>query len=387
MNSGRGKIRRLADVTLIGCFFLAIWVPLLGTFYGLELVPPANENRPLASWPQLGLQRKLISSFPSKFEAWWSDHFGFRQTMIRGLGLVKVGCLRVSSSPNVILGQRAWLYYTLQPIGNDYSTTRPLSLEHMKQWQKALEARRDWLAQRGIPYVFVIAPDKQSIYPEYLPSTLSGRTSSRLDQFLDHMRAHSSVPVLDLREPLLQAKAKGRVYWRTDSHWNERGAYLGYREILRAVSVHLPEVQPLPPEVFEKVHQVTPGGDLAGMLGMADRLPEENFFLRPIEPRRALKADARVPTPPGAIHPDTMPFAMECDDPSLPRAVMFRDSFGIALVPFISEHFQRIVYVWQDHFDATIVEREKPAIVIQEMVERRLVSPVPPDQWPRTTDH
>lgn len=55
---------------------------------------------------------------------------------------------------------------------------------------------------------------------------------------------------------------------------------------------------------------------------------------------------------------------------------MFRDSFADLLIPLLSEHFQRIVFSWQYTFDRDIVEREKPDVVIQEMVERELM-----DDW------
>jgi alginate O-acetyltransferase complex protein AlgJ len=57
---------------------------------------------------------------------------------------------------------------------------------------------------------------------------------------------------------------------------------------------------------------------------------------------------------------------------TLPTAVMFRDSFTSWLAPFISEHFSRIVYLWQKDFDANVIRSEKPEVVIQEMVSRHL---------------
>ena len=59
----------------------------------------------------------------------------------------------------------------------------------------------------------------------------------------------------------------------------------------------------------------------------------------------------------------------EIDDPSLPRAVIFRDSFSSRLVPFLSEHFSRAVYLWQNDFDANVVSEEHPDLVIQEILE------------------
>ena len=64
----------------------------------------------------------------------------------------------------------------------------------------------------------------------------------------------------------------------------------------------------------------------------------------------------------------------EVADTRLPRAVIFRDSFASRLVPFLSEHFSRAVYLWQNDFDADVVGSEHPDIVIQEIVGRHLYS-------------
>jgi alginate O-acetyltransferase complex protein AlgJ len=62
---------------------------------------------------------------------------------------------------------------------------------------------------------------------------------------------------------------------------------------------------------------------------------------------------------------------------SLPRAVILRDSFTSPLVAFLSEHFSRAVYLWQNDFDAQAVEQEHPDIVIQEIVGRHLHNFIP----------
>jgi len=59
---------------------------------------------------------------------------------------------------------------------------------------------------------------------------------------------------------------------------------------------------------------------------------------------------------------------------------MFHDSFGLSLQPFLGESFSRIVFSsgptdWRRNFDAGLVERERPAVVIQEIAERFAVGP------------
>ena len=121
-------------------------------------------------------------------------------------------------------------------------------------------------------------------------------------------------------------------------------------------------------EDFEATEEEIPGKDLAGMLGLKNVLHELDLRLVPRRPRRA-----RVVDPPDAEPTaEVGRLVTEIPDPSLPRAVIFRDSFASRLVPFLSEHFSRAVYLWQNDFDANVVTDEHPDVVIQEIVGRHL---------------
>ena len=73
-----------------------------------------------------------------------------------------------------------------------------------------------------------------------------------------------------------------------------------------------------------------------------------------------------------------IPAAYSNGDPRLPKAVVFGDSFSIALRGFLAEDFSRTVILQHSipnalQFDRAAVEAEKPSVVIQELVERALV--------------
>jgi len=55
--------------------------------------------------------------------------------------------------------------------------------------------------------------------------------------------------------------------------------------------------------------------------------------------------------------------------------VMFRDSMAIPLIPLISDNFSRIAYVSSRALDTALIDREKPDVVIEEMVERSVNAP------------
>ena len=61
------------------------------------------------------------------------------------------------------------------------------------------------------------------------------------------------------------------------------------------------------------------------------------------------------------------------DDPALPRAVVYRDSFTGSLIPFLTEHFSWVSYIWaRNGAKMKNVPAAKPQIVLQIMADRAL---------------
>jgi hypothetical protein len=272
----------------------------------------------------------------------------------------------VSPSASVIKGKDGWLFYAEDGAVEDYAVAPAMSDEDLHEWRATLQDIQDWLAAQGIAYAFVIAPDKHVIYPEMMPDSIHRlHEESRIDQLIDYLHLHSTVNVVDLRPALLEARQRERIYHRTYTHWNDRGAYVAYAEILR--SLHVPALQPLPRSAFTAEQVRTPGMDLAGMVGLKDRLHEDDLRLVPKMPRRARIVEPAHPEP----HGIDARLATEQPDTQLPRAVIYRDSFATALVPFLSEHFSRALYLCEPDVNPRIIAEERPDVVIQEWVGRR----------------
>ncbi|HKB13250.1 MAG TPA: hypothetical protein VKD69_21445, partial [Vicinamibacterales bacterium] len=211
------------------------------------------------------------------------------------------------------------------------------------------------------------------VYAEEMPPTIVRiGAMSRTDQLYGALSDTGFV--VDVRPALFEAKARERIYQKTDTHWNDRGALVAYQRIIGAVRARLPQTPPAwTREDFEDGERVIAGMDLAGMMGLTRTLHETDLVLVPRRPRRA-----RVVEPKGAAPTaEEGTLITEIADPSLPRAVIFRDSFVSRLVPFLSEHFSRAVYLWQNDFDADVIRREHADVVIQEIVGRHLYNFIP----------
>jgi alginate O-acetyltransferase complex protein AlgJ len=366
------RLHPIAERTLVAIFLAALCLPLAGMVLQLDDDAPSAENRTLAPRPQLPRDAASLRAFPDQLTRYFEDHFAFRQRLVRWQAIARLHALRVSPSGAVIRGRDGWLFYADDGAMADYAVAPPFTAAELEAWRVALQDTSDWLADQGIAYLFVISPDKHVIYQEYMPTTIRRAVVSRIDQLVSHLRAHSTVRVLDLRPALLAAKAHDRIYHRTDTHWNDRGAFVGYQQIVDALAADVPALPRPARSAFEPRVVRSEGLDLAGMLGLTGVLDEDDLVLVPRHPATARILEPQQPNP-RLMHPRIVTEAPNRG----PRAVVFMDSFGAGLVRFLSEDFSRVVYLWQNNMDPQIVQQERPQVVIQEWVGRRLATQRP----------
>jgi len=332
----------------------------------------ASENRYRAVFPDYDATRSGMPGFIAGIDDWLTDRVGFRDALIKIYARVEVGWLGVSPSSKLIVGRSGWFYFNDPVAVAQYQGVASFDHAQLETWRRVLEDRRDWLAQRGIPFIVVLVPNKHQIYPEYMPEALRRISEDEQHgQLARHLAAHSDLSVVDLMPVLLAAKKRERVYHRTDTHWNDFGAYLGYRAILEAVGKALPEYATALQPVSVTVDRFEARGiGLTSMVGLSDIYREEILQLRKVEPRSEILMEKKQQY--ARFEREQRPLAHGVPGARLPRAVVFRDSFANALIPYLSENFRRVLYVWTRDVVPRYVERERPDVVIQEIAGRLL---------------
>lgn len=367
------KIRNGVSILLIAAFLALIWLPTLDSFFGLDKAPTPNEKRAPAKFPEFNASVEGIRQFLAGLEAYYSDHFGFRKRLIRWEHRWKRGLFKESTLSDVMIGRDGWLFYAGDNMIDHARATKSYTPDQLAAWKELLEGRRDWCAKRGIKYIFAVPPDKHSIYPEYLPEWMTRvGNQTKYDQFVAYMKAHSNVPVVDLRPALLEAKKTQRTYLFTDTHWNWYGGFIAYQTVIKNLSAQMPELKPLTVDAFEQKFRQEPGGDLAGMLGQEQSMPEKDYVL--LEPKPPLQP-LKIITETNLLGKKWVKGGepMITENPhATGKAILFRDSFAGGWVPYLGYHFNKVIYLWQYNWDKAFIEKEKPEVIIDEMLERFL---------------
>ena len=158
---------------------------------------------------------------PKQLETALEHQFPARRTLIGAVNALRYRLLG-GTSDQVRLGQDGWIFLKaeLEP--------RPQAAASMQARAAAIGRLRRQLAARGTRLLVVVSPDKSRIEAAHLAGgeLPGGAAAPGYAQFQALLRS-AGVDTLDLAGPL--SRTPGERYYRTDTHWNQRGAGVAAR--------------------------------------------------------------------------------------------------------------------------------------------------------------
>lgn len=172
----------------------------------------------------------------------FSDVREYKKLTIKRKGFEHV----IGSSLSWFRGKNDWLY-----LGNAYNdivaklklASKPddAQVEVVKQEFFRVAAAA---AMQNIEVVLFVGPNKSTVYPENLPDELVPSTRRYSSFYLDGLKGVPNLTIYDPTDDLLRLKyTEGIVYWRTDTHWNAKGAFLSYAGFSRLLGLPVPEIE------------------------------------------------------------------------------------------------------------------------------------------------
>jgi hypothetical protein len=246
---------RIGQICAVAAFALALIAPALGQFAGWGT---GGNAEALAEKPTLNPLN--VTAFINQSERWIDDSFGFRQPLIQ-LNSVLRSFVGASEWRDVLIGRDGWLFFRGDDTIEQDRGLENFSEAELTEYVAVLDARRRWLQRLGAHMVMIVAPDKSTIYPEYLVPQMPQVAPTRLDQLVA-ATAGTGITLLDLRPALKSAKSRGPLYYKADTHWTPLGAYVAANQVLHALHAFYPEIDSLPPGAWSFDYAYSAGGDL-----------------------------------------------------------------------------------------------------------------------------
>ena len=355
-------------------------------FFNWNGTASLKENRTLAAFPA----RTAGAVFFLELDRYIDDRFGVREKLFSLASHVRYGLLRGTvMNDKAMLGKDGWWFYIDARDGanlEDFYKRNLMSDERLGEFKTQVERVMDWCDRNGIKAMFIIAPNKHSVYEEHIPFAPRPHGPTRADQLCAVFKSLGADYVFP-RDYLVSKKGEGHplpLYWETDIHWNPLGAFYAADEIVPRIKRLFPNADfPRIDYESETLVSAVPG-DIPPMLGL--ERPNVAYTAIPKDWRKLSSFYSyEKPDMSGVggsyddfhgslrdvLH-DVNGMVTKGANPSLPRALVFRDSFFRALEPFISPLFSETEYVWKQFRadDAERVLTYKPDIIIFESVER-----------------
>jgi hypothetical protein len=337
-----------------------------------------KENRSLMTFPNIIEEGKInalvIKNFFPSIDKYINDRFGFRDAAISfANNIFTVG---KTINGNVVVGKNGWLFYSDPKDGNNIADFYKMNLftdDEIKQFIETIEKRREWCNENNIKFIFLIAPNKHNIYPEYYPfERPSGIT--RTEQIITVLPHSLKDVVIYPRDYLIQNKDNDLpLYFETDTHWNMASGDHVFTILFERVKRSFLDIQ-FPKNKFITEISYDSSGDMVHMLGFTSYGKRTIPMVYPQGGWESLYRYIKNEEDNGVI--------TENNDQTLPSAIIYRDSFFWALEPFMSSIFSYTEYNWRwfSESEKEYILEHKPDIIIWEVVERSIGS-IPNFEW------
>jgi hypothetical protein len=296
----------------------------------------------------------------------------------------------------VITGENNFLF-----LGNKYTSVLhktngifKRSPEEIELWANKLKNRQDWYSEKGIKFVYVIIPNKHTVYRENLPNWMSYTGRTLTDDLVDSA-IEKNINVLDLRKTLIDNKKDGKLlYFKSDSHWSNLSASISYNSTISYINQKYNEN--IKKINYSIVDHYRSGGDLSFFLKFISLLGNKyensyNFIFK--------HSDIKL----FKINKETAQISPNYTEKQNQNIFINKDAFMISneyalndiKLLFLCDSYSAITkngktgnsvlynetfkIVWQWHYDqlrgkklSDFIEENKPDIIIQQVIERTL---------------
>lgn len=317
------------------------------------------ENRKLNKLPEL--DASCLSEPVRYFEGinnWYTDHVGFRDNMMKLNARFLMKYFRKSASKDVILGKEDWLFYNGEKgvSINEYMAKSLYNEDELKLILNNLEGLKSWCDNYGINLVLMIIPDKEHVYSRYMPDDIHEFNKQKnVDLVCDYIKKNSDINLIYLKDDLERESYNRQVFQKYDSHWNDYGAYIGYKAIQSALNKQARSFDEFSPKEYEAL-----SGDLAGMTLVNDMFASYTDY----EIDDSKYSECLYESDKGSR------YSIFNNSGKYESIFFMGDSFRERLMKFLNYDYKKAFFVHRYEQNFADVLKEKPDILVYQLVER-----------------
>jgi hypothetical protein len=296
-------------------FLFLLLVPAVVWLIGLDSGPNAKSKKPNPPRPYGNALLRV--DYYRSFDQYFNRSFSLRRPLTLAKNWLDYHIFRTTDATGVHIGRSEWLY-SRKSI-EDYRKEACREKADVGRMSLELQALEKIIEASGRRFLFIVAPNKSTIYPEHVGSVpnTAACNRSRYDLLLENIAEYPLRSFVRLDQELRKARKRHPLlYDKTSTYWNGRGAMVA-AEILRR-RIFDGSIKTLAVDYHPSDNVGI--GDLYGQLMGFPSSSEDSPFQSFANPLR----------------------------PGLPTGLLYGDAFTKDLLPFVAQMFRQLDVISSD---------------------------------------
>ena len=229
------------DIVFLSVFFVLLLIPISHINQDEKSV---QENRMLAKYvPLIDNQGHINLKYGKNFEAWFNDRFNARDLLTSLHTYILFNINTYYETSKAYIGKEGFVY----TVGMNM-----IELDNRPEYIQKYIIQLNWLytfcSKNNIKPYILIAPVKDNVYSEFSPRKKHFYNNTTL--FLQKLSKQVDIPIIYPLSESMAAKQKDYVFFKTDHHWTEWGAYIAYQALMKEIQKTFPAIQAIPESDF-----------------------------------------------------------------------------------------------------------------------------------------
>lgn len=363
----KNKGRLISNLIFIGLFMAMLVLPTV--FMDHEKYKSSDiDNKTLTEWPGFEMDREVIT----QMENYVDDRIGFRTEAIYEYTKLSNDVFGVMVHPLFMYGEDGHIYYKDADYVAAYQrlNTNP---EFMDSFFEFIQKADTYLKEKGIKFLYFMAPDKKSIYPEYFPKSVHVKEDeTSVIEYMTSKLENSDIEYVIPYNELLEAKKSQVIYNKKydATHWNEFGSFIGQKLLDDYVQQWFDDVKPLQTEDYTLAYEKRTNLDQSDF-PIDDDVPVYTLINDTSQNASGyLAKDIKIEVPTFYAH------YMNPEVTNGKRLVIFTDSYFATYSKYYTNRFSEVYYIHRQNYEyfEYIVNLLFPDAVIFETAERSITS-------------
>ena len=233
-----GKSR--VDILFLTIFFAFLFVPMSHID---QKEMSKQENRFLAKWQPLIKENNEINfDFGKNFNDWFNDRFCLRQELVNIYTFIS---MTLDNKCNEgVFDKKQQMLYTKYVFGH-------FGVDLAKKNFESLYKFNEFFKTHNIKLYVLIVPGKADVYPTQYNYLKDDKLHTDFLNYISEIQKENKLKVIYPFEELKNGTNNEMMYFKTEHHWTDDGAFIGYKAIIKEINKDYPNIKPLTGDDFE----------------------------------------------------------------------------------------------------------------------------------------